>query len=199
MCIRDRLIAQLQGEIASIEYGKDTYRNIPFDAYYNAAEMGASANVNSPIGKVYAKASMTQARVPDINLRLKVDTLHIDRFYKDENWVNPRLSLVLEGNVKGLDIDQMEGKAVIDSLNLYDANFNFKPGKFTLEMGKRTENDKFIKLTSSLLTANIDGQYKFTSLSDEFSELMNKYLPAVFPKVKRVKKDPVSYTHLAPF
>lgn len=188
------LIAQLQGEIASIQYGKDTYRNIPFDAYYNASEMGASANLNSPVGKVYAKASMTQARVPDINLRLKVDTLHIDRFYKDENWVNPRLSLVLEGSVKGLDIDQMEGKAVIDSLNLYDANFNFKPGKFTLEMGKRTENDKFIKLTSSLLTANIDGQYKFTSLSDEFSELMNKYLPAVFPKVRRVKKDQNNFT-----
>ncbi|MDR3056843.1 MAG: translocation/assembly module TamB [Prevotella sp.] len=185
----ESLIAQAQGTINAIDYEQDTFRDIPFDAYYNPSEMGLTTNANLPIGKVYAKASMSQARVPDINVQLRVDTLHVDHFYKDENWINPRLSLVMNGNIKGLDIDNMTGKATIDSLDLHDANFSFKPGRFTLEAGRKAENDKFISLTSSLITANIAGQYTFMSLADEFTNLMHNYLPAVFQQTKRVKND----------
>jgi len=191
---KESLMAQAQGKIDAIQYEKDTYRNIPFEAYYNATEMGLSTNTIQPIGKIQAKASMSQAQVPDINVQLRVDTLHIDHFYKDENWINPRLSLSLNGSIKGLDIDNMTGKATIDSLDLHDANFSFTPGKFTLEMGRKAENDKYINLTSSLITANIAGQYTFMSLSDEFTNLMHTYLPSVFQKTKRVKKDQNNFT-----
>ena len=185
----ESLTAQAQGTINAIDYGQDTFRNIPFDAFYNPSEMGLTTNVSLPIGKVYAKASMSQAQAPDINVRLRVDTLHIDHFYKDGNWTDPRLSLVLDGSIKGMNIDNLAGKATIDSLDLHDANFSFKPGKFTLEAGRKAENDKFINLTSSLITANIAGQYTFMSLADEFANLMHNYLPAVFPETGRVRKD----------
>lgn len=186
---KESLMAQLQGKIAAIQYEKNTFRDIPFEAYYNAKEIGVSAKADLSIGKIMAKASMSQAKVPDVSAWLKIDTLHIDKFYQDENWVNPRLSLVLNGNFKSLDIDNMTGKATIDSLDLHDENFRFKPGKFTLEAGIEEDDDKFINLTSSLLSANITGQYKFVSLADEFTNLMHNYLPAVFQKTRRVKKD----------
>lgn len=191
---KESLMAQAQGKIDAIQYEKDIYRNIPFDAYYNASEMGLSTKANLPIGKIQAKASMSQEQVPDINLHMRVDTLHVDQFYKDENWINPRLSLTLDGSIKGLDIDKITGKATIDSLDLHDDNFNFQPGKFTLEMGKKAENNKFINLTSSLITANIAGQYTFMSLTDEFTNLMHRYLPSVFQETKRLKKDQNNFT-----
>jgi hypothetical protein len=192
--VREPLMVQALGKIDAIQYDKNTYRNIPFDAYYNATEMGLSANAHLPVGSVFAKASMSQAQVPDVNLRLRVDTLHVDQFYKDENWVNPRLSFSLNGSIKGLDIDNMTGKASIDSLDLHDDNFSFKPGKFTLEAGKKEDNNKYINLESSLLSANIAGQYTFMSLSDELTNLMHRYLPAVFQETKRVKSDRNNFT-----
>ncbi|NDV93783.1 hypothetical protein D0T84_02480 [Dysgonomonas sp. 521] len=191
---KEPLMAHALGKIDAIQYNKDTYRNIPFDAYYNATEMGLTANASLPIGTIFAKANMSQTQVPDIDLRLKVDDLHVDHFYKEENWENPRLSLALNGHIKGLDIDNMTGKATIDSLDFHDKNFSFKPGKFTLEAGRKEDRNKYINLESSLLSANIAGQYTFMSLADELTNLMHRYLPSVFQKTKNVKADQNNFT-----
>ncbi|MBD8387513.1 translocation/assembly module TamB domain-containing protein [Dysgonomonas sp. BGC7] len=182
---RTPLEAQVKGNLTSLQYDKETLTNVPLEAYYNSKEMGVSAKANWAIGKITAIASMTQEKVPDIKVRLRVDTLHIDHFYKNENWIEPRLSLSLNGNIKGLDIDNMVGFVNIDSLDLHDATFSFTPGKFSLESGKKENNDKYIDFESSLLRANITGQYSFTSLPEEIDELMHNYLPAVFPQIKK--------------
>lgn len=179
------LSAQARGKIESLGFEKDTLKNLPFNAYYNAKEMGLSANADWKIGKIYVDASMSQAKEPDIEVYLKVDTLHVDRFYKNAEWLNPRLSLTVNGKIKGLDIDKMSGFVYIDSLDFHDDNFNFVPGKFTLEAGKNEQSSKYINLNSSLLSANISGQYAFMALADELSELMYNYLPDVFPQPSR--------------
>ncbi|MDL2302887.1 translocation/assembly module TamB [Dysgonomonas sp. OttesenSCG-928-D17] len=184
------LSAEAQGRIEALGYEKETIKNLPFQAYYNADEMGISAKADWKIGKIMAVASMSQDEVPDINVELKVDTLHVDYFYKNPDWVNPRLNLSLNGNIKGLDIDQVTGLVNVDSLRFYDANFNFHPGKFTLEAGRKSKTDKFINLTSSLLTANISGYYTFTTLADEMAHVMHEYLPNVFPHEHKGKKKP---------
>lgn len=191
---KESLSAQAHGKIDAIGYENDIYRNIPFDAFYDAVKMGLSLNADLPIGKVVADATMTQEQTPDINVKLWVDSLHVDHFYKEENWVNPRLTLALNGNIKGLDIDRMTGIVHVDSLNLRDeGNFNFKPGKFTLELG-RDQADKYINLTSSLLSANIRGQYAFMTLADEFTNLMHNYLPDIFQETKRVRANQNDFT-----
>lgn len=176
------LTAQARGMIDAIGFNKDTLNDISFDGYYNAKEMGLSAETDWETGTISVDASMSQSKVPDIDIHLEVDSLHIDRFYKNESWVNPRLSLALNGKIKGLDIDQMMGEINIDSLQFKDDYFNFNPGKFSLTMERIAEEDKLIKLESPLLSATIRGQYTFMTLTDEFSVLMYDYLPAVFPQ-----------------
>jgi len=178
---RESLNAKAQGRIDALGFNNETMKNLPFDAYYNASEMGVSAKADWNIGKLAAQATMSQEKVPDINVHLRVDTLHVDYFYKNDAWVNPRLTMVLDGKIKGLDVDNMTGTAVVDSLHFVASNFDFKPGKFTLEAGKDSINNKYINLNSSLLTANIAGQYSFTTLPDEISHILYNYLPAVFP------------------
>lgn len=188
------LEAVAEGKIDAIGYEKDIYNNIPFSAFYNASKMGVETQANLPIGKIMANATMTQERIPDISLRLRIDDLLVNHFYKDENWENPRLTVALNGNIKSLDIDQMVGKINVDSLHVRDDSiFDFKPGKFTLELG-RDADEKFITLTSSLLSANIRGQYMFMSIADEFTNLMHNYLPNVFQTTRRVKKDQNDFT-----
>ncbi|MDR1090865.1 MAG: translocation/assembly module TamB [Prevotella sp.] len=188
------LQAIAQGKINAIGYKKEVYSDIPFSAFYNTSKMGIEAEANLPVGKIAANATMTQERIPDINLRLRVDDLPVDHFYKDENWVNPRLTMALVGSIKGLDIDRMVGKISIDSLYLRDdANIDFKPGKFTLELG-RDANEKFITLASSLFSANIRGQYTFMSIADEFASLTHNYLPDVFQTTKHVKEAQNDFT-----
>lgn len=188
------LEAVAQGEINAIGFEKNVYNNIPFSAFYNASKMGVKTEADLPIGKIMANVTMTQEQIPDVNFRLRVDDLLVNHFYKDESWVNPRLTVALNGNIKSLDIDQMVGKINVDSLHLRDdSTFNFKPGKFALELG-RNADEKFIALTSSLLSANIRGQYTFASITDEFTNLMHNYLSDVFQTTKQIKKAQNNFT-----
>ncbi|WP_029906384.1 translocation/assembly module TamB domain-containing protein [Prevotella sp. 10(H)] len=191
---KQSLNAVMRGNIDALQYEKETMKNVPFTGFYNASKMGLTAKADWSIGKIQLAADMSQARVPDINVRLRLDTVHVDKFYKNPDWTNPRLTMALNGSVKGLDIDNMTGKVVIDSLSFRDSTTLFQPGKFTLEMGKKETGDKFIALNSSIITANIEGQYSFTTLSDEFTNLMNGYLPAVFVETKRIRKEQNNFT-----
>jgi len=187
---KEPLNAQAQGRIEALGFNEETMKNLPFEAYYNAKEMGISAKADWNIGKLTAQASMSQDKTPDIKVFLRADTVHVDYFYKNDAWVNPRLSMVLNASIKGLDIDNMAGIATIDSLHFFAANFDFQPGKFTLEAGRNEDDkDKFINLNSSLLSASIKGQYSFMTLSDEISHVLYNYLPAVFPHEHKGRHD----------
>ncbi|MDR1881524.1 MAG: translocation/assembly module TamB [Prevotella sp.] len=188
------LTARIRGSIDALQYEKETMTNILFDAFYNALKMGLTARADWETGKILVDAGMSQAKAPDINVRIRLDSVHVDRFYKNTDWVNPRLTLAFNSHIKGLDVNDIAGKISLDSLDFHDDNFSFTPGKFTLESGKKNDNSKYITLTSSLLTANIAGQYSFLSLPDELSNLMNGYLPAVFPTIKRTGKDRNNFT-----
>lgn len=182
------LSAQLKGAIDKAQYAKIIIHNVPFSAYYNPKEMGFGLDADLPVGVLTAEGSMTQEKIPDIRFNMVLDTLHVDSFYKNEEWMAPRLSFRIDGELKGAGIDNMTGKVIIDSLDFHDKNFNFKPGQISLISGKSNNNSKYIYLNSSLLSAGLSGKYNFTTVGAELNNMMNSYLPAIFPTRMRVNK-----------
>lgn len=185
---REPLSAQIKGAIDALQYEENNFKNIPVEAFYNVHKMGMSLNAKLKEGHLIANAEMSQAKIPDIHIDLKVDSLLIKNFYKEETWQNPKLSFAMNGDIKGLDIDNMSGHIEVSDFSLIDSTFSFKPGAFNLQMGKRDgTGNKFIDFTSSILKANIEGEYRFATLPDEISTLLHDYLANVFEKTKRVR------------
>lgn len=182
------LSVDVDGDVNSIEYNSEKFRNIPFSAFYNNLKMGLNIDADLPLGRIVANAEMTQTRIPDIHLDMKVDSLDIDRFYKNPAWKRPHLSFALNGDIKGTDIDEMMGKITIDDFVFRDSSFNYQPGLFALELGRNeTDTSKFIHLSSSILTASIEGNYLFATLPDELTNLLHNYIPNVFQQTKKIK------------
>lgn len=177
-----------EGAIDLIQYQNQDLKDIPYTAFYNDKEMGLSLNADLPIGKLIAHAKMSQSQDPDVHLDLDVKNLQLNPFYKNEAWYDPNVSFKLNGDIKSLDIDDMTGSVVIDSLVLRDTSFVFSPGRFTLDLGRTDDRSKYIRLNSSILSANINGYYTFASLPDEFTNLMNDYLSNVFREQRRIRK-----------
>lgn len=183
------LTAQLRGSIDRIQYNDSiNLNNILFSGFYNPKEMGASIKAASSVVKLRAEASMTQAEVPDIKFDIDLDSLLVDRFYDNPNWKNPVLSLCLNGNIKGMDIDKMIGKVLLDSIKFRGDNFVFNPDKFSLELIKRAEQDRQITLQSPFLSAKISGYYTFGSIADELSSILHVYMPALIPPTACIRK-----------
>lgn len=190
----NNLTAEAKGVIDALGYKENVIKNIPLEAYYNPEKMGIKTNAELSIGSVFIEADMTQATVPDLNFDLDIKNLQIDYFYKNEAWVNPRLNLCLNGHIKGLDIDNMTGNVKIDSLNFRDSIFTFKPGPFVLDLKEQPNGGKSITLNSSLLSANVEGDLKLMTLSDELGNMMHKYIPNIFQDKKRLKKEYNNFT-----
>lgn len=189
------LNAELDGQLNSLEYESNHLKNIPFSAYYNDKDMGLSIDADLPIGRLTANASMSQAKIPDIHLDMKVDSLDVNYFYKNEAWVNPVLSFDLNGDIKGLDIDNMSGKVMIENLSFRDSSFRFEPGPLTLELnGSDNANERFISFTSSIFEASIKGEYWFATLADEMTDLLHNYIPNLFQNTKRIKHPKNNFT-----
>jgi len=176
------------GAIDLIQYQNQDLKDIPYSAFYNDKEMGLSLDADLPIGKLIAHATMSQSQEPDVHLDLDVKKLQLNPFYKNEAWYNPNVSFKLTGDIKSLDIDNMIGSVVVDSLVLRDTAFIFNPGRITLDLGRTDDQSKYIRLNSSILSANINGYYTFASLPDEFTNLMNDYLSNVFREQRRIRK-----------
>lgn len=174
-----------KGKIYSLQYGKETLKDVFIDGSYTPSKMRVSAQANWKIGSIYADAEMLQGKVDEIAVNLAIDTLHIDRFYANENWVNPRLTFRLKGNMRDLNIDHVSGKVDIDSLDFHDDNFQFSPGEFALNLDQQNDSSKSISLSSSLFNASINGKYKIATLPDELSNLMHDYATNVFPETKK--------------
>lgn len=181
------LSANLQGSIDQLGYNNMQLKDIRFTANYTPNIMEASLNADLPIVNLIAEASMTQDKVPVTKLNIRIKDLTVEEFYQNPSWKNPKLSLNLLAELKGNSIDNIEGVTKIDSLKLWDNNFKFQPGTVKLE-SFISKGNRYIDLSSFLLDARIDGEYKFSTLPDEFSNIMNQYMPGFFLYNKRIKK-----------
>ena len=191
---KEPLSAQMVGSVGVLQYNNHDIKNIPFKGFYNAEKMGASLTANWRIGKIYAEAEMSQAKTPDILVHLEVDTLQVDPFYKNEYWKNPVVSFQFDGNMKGTDIDNLDLSAQIEGLDFRDSTLHFAPGLIALNAGKKDDGNHYISLSSSFLSANIDGQYKFSTLADELSNLMHEYIATIFQTKKRIRREGNNFT-----
>lgn len=181
--------AKAKGLINHLEYLDNIIIDSPLSAFYNAEKMGASINAILGTGEIIAKAEISQAKIPDINAYIKIDSLEIDRVYKNPEWKNPLLSLELDSKIKGLDIDEMAGEVTINNLCFKDSIFHFEPGPIALKVTQpdNKADNKNIDITSSFLNANITGKYTFTTLADDISNLIHDYLPNVVTPTKKAK------------
>lgn len=178
------LKADVTGKIENIHYNKQDFTNIPFTAYYNAEQMGAWLNAVLPQGKLEAKVDMTQSDNPRIDVDIDAQNIQIDKFYSFPEWRDPELTLHIKGNITGLDLKDIKADMVVENLKFSHDSISFQPGTITFQAGVSDSLQNYIHLQSSLIDASIEGKYDFMTVSDELTNIMNAYLPSMFPQTK---------------
>lgn len=180
------LEAKVKGKIDSLELMNGRVESLPFAAYYNPQKVGFGADAKLHFGHFMVGFEMTTAAKPDIKFAMRIKDIDVANFYQNKYWDKPVLDFDVKGEVLGLDIDNLNANILIKDLKFHDTDFNYEPGPITLTAWRDFADVEHIALHSSLVTANISGEYNFTTLMDEYAELMNKYLPNVFLSNKTV-------------
>lgn len=176
------LIAKLKGGVDSLQLMHGAVRDLPFAGYYDKHKMAFGADAKLHFGRIMAGFEMTNAVKPDIKLALNLSDFDVAHFYKNKLWTKPMLDFKIRGEINKLDIDNLNADIKIKDLKFVDKDFDYQPGEISLKAWQDPELEKHIQLQSTIMSANIKGDYKFSTLADEFSDLMHHYLSNVFPE-----------------
>lgn len=185
------LKAQVMGRVDSLNLLDGQVRALPFVVSYDPKRIGFGADAQLHFGRIMAGFEMTTANKPDIRFAMRVKDIDVAHFYKDPTWKEPSLNFDVKGSINKLDIDNLNADILIKDLQFIDStNFNYQPGPIELKAWQDSASQtKYIRLNSSIASANIEGDYYFSSLADEFSELMHNYLSNIFPATKAKLKN----------
>jgi hypothetical protein len=178
---------QFAGAINRLQYKGDNLKDIRFGGQYTAALTDIWLDANLPAGKIVAEGCIRQGSRPQITFDADLQNLLVDYFYENPAIENTRLTACVKGDLNSLDIADLQGQVVIDSLSLWNPDFRYEPGKIAIEAGRR-DTAKYISLKSSIANANIAGNYYFATLVPELTGLLHGYLPCLFAKTKQVKQ-----------
>lgn len=182
----DNLVLKLKGKIDTLDVLEGKVLNMPFAASLDNKMIRAGVDAQMNFGRVMFGFEMTRTAKPDINLALNLVNFDVANFYTNPNWERPMLSFKLRGNIKQLDIDDLNADLTIKDINFTDANFDYKPDPFEFKAWKDADKTQYITLVSAFGDLTLKGKYHFSTIAQELQAVTGRYLPNVYsPKVDK--------------
>ena len=175
------------GNLASLVYNDFNFKDINFSGLYSGNNIEADISTNTSDNKFDLHAKMISGDGMDISVQGVIDKLLLEPFYTKENWVNAELTARIDGHFTGSGIDDLVGNLVVDSTSLSEESFIYNPGAIYVQ-SEVEENEKTIRFYSSVLEAEIKGDYYFSTIAQEFTQLLQQHLPTLLgEKTDRTK------------
>ncbi len=178
---------EAKGNIGSVTYNGYQYNHLLVDGLYRGNEISGVVSSNTEDNKFNLVADMRLNNPMKMSVNGKIDKLFLPPLFTLKSWQNPYLVARVDANLEGENIDTMIGTVVIDSASLYDDNFIYNPGTINLEAKlDETTGDKKIKIESSVLDAEITGDYYFSTIGNEITNMLHNHLPTLIKPAKTV-------------
>ncbi|MDD2475419.1 MAG: hypothetical protein PHI32_05865 [Dysgonamonadaceae bacterium] len=166
------------GNLSSLVYNEFNFKNINFTGSYSDNNIEANINTDTSDNKFDIHAKLLGANGMDITVQGVIDKLTLEPFYTQEGWQNAMLTAEIDGHFTGSSIDDLVGNLVIDNTSLSEESFIYNPGPIYLQ-SLVEDNEKVINLFTSFLEAEIKGDYYFSTIAQEFKQLMQPHLPSL--------------------
>ena len=167
------------GNLASLVYNEYNFKDINFMGSYSDGNIEADINTDTSDNKFDLKAKMLNAEGMDISIEGQIDKLLLEPFYSRDDWNNAILRAEIDGHFTGNSIDDLVGNLAIENASLSEESFIYNPGPIYVESVVE-DDEKTIRLFTSVLEAEIKGDYYFSTIGNDFIQLLQPHLPTIF-------------------
>lgn len=160
-------------------YKKYTYQNIHIDGKYDGLRINGSLNFSDENATFGINGLFDLSKKePELEFIAKFKNVRFDKLNLSSKYTDSYLSLNLNANFKGRNIDNVEGYIKADSVRFLQPEKNFIMNEFLVQA---TNNDsiKKIDIKSDIINGKIEGEYSFTTIAQSFKNTFNKYLPSL--------------------
>lgn len=169
-----------RGEIHELDFRNYTYEDIVLDINYNGLYIDGHLNVDDPNGLLQVNGifDLSDKKNPILNFNARVEDLQLDKLHLVESLRHSYLSFNLDADFNGSNIDDAEGYILIDSIDFIREDKILNIDTFLVEITKN-ETDRNIKISSDILSGNVDGSYSFSSIVKDIQHTLHLYLPSL--------------------
>lgn len=171
----------LSGSIPEIFLNQYTYRNITLDGNYDGTGFEGSVNIADPnlTADFDGMVDLTH-KLPVFNFDLLVEKADINKLKITDKYEDALLSFRGNTNMVGNSLDNLNGYLMLDSILFVNKGktLDMKLLLFESEVG---DGSKFT-ITSDLINGFFDGNFKYSTIPQTVTSILQNYLPALSGK-----------------
>lgn len=177
--INGSFYGKIRSNIKKFDYKGYTYRDIKLSGKFKSNSFDGEIEVNDPNGALYAQGLFQhQGKNSLFNFTARLDHFKPDKLNLTDKYEEPNISLALNADFTGNNIDNVEGSIVVDSLS-----FITKPSSFFLKrldvIASGHSLDRQLTVKSEIINGEVTGAYSFETLIPSLMNTFEGYLPAL--------------------
>ncbi len=176
---------KVQAYVRDLTYNGYTYRQLQANGHYNEQHYDGTLAIKDDNLELYFNGlvSLTEGK-PEIDCDLR-----LVRFRPGVLGLSPSLAAVEVGstiavNLNGINVDEMNGYLVVDSLRLKNGSDSLLMQQLKLIV-QAEQKKKQIRLSSDYLTMGVSGEFRYAELPQMVLRQAAHYLPHAFSAEKR--------------
>ncbi|NOT36216.1 MAG: hypothetical protein HOP11_02430 [Saprospiraceae bacterium] len=176
----DKMSANLNAEIYSVELNQYNYQNIQIDAEINRNLFDGEALIQDKNLDVVFKGRISDlSKVPRLNFTADIKKVDLKALNLSNN--SYIVSAKLESDITDLDFDKLTGTMKVSKGLIYDYANNrvLNVGDLSLSQN-RSNNKASTVLKSEIVDIDIQGDYKLTTAYNQIITYFNDQYPEIF-------------------
>jgi len=173
---------EVKGDISHFDYKNYSYNNITLNGKYNGKRVEGEAIIDDE--NVYLDISGLfdlSKEQPELNFSAQLRGLRLDNLNLSEKYKDSYLSLNIDADFAGINIDNAVGYLSIDSIKFYTDGKSFNMDRFLVESSLEEHEGRKLKISSDIINGEVVGDYSFTTLANSIKKTLNPYLPSLIP------------------
>lgn len=178
----------INAHIDEFEFRKYKYEDILLSGNFKKNSFDGMVQVNDPNGKLYAEGMfLHEGENSMFNFTARLDHLRPDSLNLTDKYESPDISLSLNADFTGNNIDNLEGNITVDSLSFITA-----PSSFLLKKLQVTASghslDRHLTISSDVVNGEVTGAYSFKTIVPSFMNTFKGYIPALINATQKKQK-----------
>lgn len=181
------LNGDVNGIINKFIYKKYIYHDIKLAGKYDGLKIngGLSLNDENAIFNLNGLFDLSK-KDPELIFAARLKNIRFDKLNLSNKYKDSYLSLVLDANFTGKNIDDIQGYIEADSIRFLQSDKRFKMDKFIVE-ASGIDDQRKLKVKSDIINGEVLGDYSFSTIAESMKESFNQYLPSLINYQKKKK------------
>lgn len=170
---------KVDARIQELDLMKYKYENIQLSGKFKKNGFDGRLNIDDPNGKVDILGMFKHEGKNSIfNFTARLNHIKLDTLNLTKKYESPDLSLSLNADFTGNNIDNLEGSIILDSLSFQTVPRDFFLKQLKIEATGHSL-DRHLSVTSDIINGEITGAYSFQTIVPSLLNTFKGYLPAL--------------------